>query len=430
MKLNILIVDDNPIHHEWAMASLINVSSDYGFIKERVRLARANFEIHTFEVVGSAIKDVEAGFTPDLAIVDIDFSYADDAKIIKDGLNVEKEKTKTRGFDLLATLKLKCKDSINILFTGQSNKAEIDIELEKRGLEYRKDWFSKGDKGDGGEILTSKMPFLLKKAAEKIFEDLPQKKKTGLIEALDGFEDETDLLRFTPDINGRRIKFSSLLIGWSKAELNENDVLQIKYENLTDGFESLIKQKPTTKTVFRGSWKKNYLQTALRKYQSLKNYHELREEIDANAAQFLLEFCEQFESIKSSKGFAFTIRIEGYNCSNVSEDAELDFGKFKKVLICRRIMIGAVKLRDNRRTIRIDPIIAMVGVTMGREGEGGSDKQLYSTVLGLSGKSEPMIQIIRYDLPHIMDEEADWLKQYIPMIEHKYKDKDWSSFLS
>lgn len=440
MKLIILICEDKAEHRGWMKSSLINTPPDYGYIAERKKLAENHFEIHSFELVGSAIKSIKEGLKPDLAIIDIDFQNVSEEQAKRNNLDIKIEKTRLRGFDLVEALKKYSTKTVNIIFTGHSTDyLEIDHELEKRKLEYRKDWFAKSSKGDGGtEVFAKKMPFLLKKCAEKFFQNLSNSKKAGLKMVLDGLNEKL-LLEFTPEVNGRRMKIGNLLMGWSKAT-QKNGKLKLSYDDPHTIFSQLLNIREFIKFKPAGIWKEEYIEKILKEYENDPEYLSEKEEIDKKAAQVIFDICN---CITLGNSIKVRVRIEDFNCQSLknvtsfkkNDGKTIEYRtKLKNSLILRRALIGIAKVRDNKKTkFRRPDVIDLVASSTVYRNTSSPDnmKQFFNVALGLRGSIAKAAseQKVKYYFPHILEEENDWLLQYVPIIEDKLQRQDESSFL-
>jgi hypothetical protein len=461
MKLKILICDDIEQHRNWMKAALVNapITADES---KRIELAEELFDIHEFEIVGKAIKALEKGLKVDLGLVDADFCNLPDAIIQDEGFVISEEKTSSRGFDLLESLKTLLPNTPALLFTGYAaSPLDIHQEIMKRGLSYGKDCFFKFmDKGYGIQILTQGMLFPLKKAAENFFNGLTYKNKIELNSILKSVPDDA-LLNCIPDINGRKIGIRNLLMGWSKVKIAESGDLFLVFDDVKTELEKLVNSKQTDNFKPVGIWtggergrknpkNYNYMVTALADYQNNTKYSEWKDAIDRNAAQLVLEVIENQDTIvKGMFPFYPTIKISNYNCKNEDEGVTIMDSafriKFFNSLIIRRFAIGLTAIRDSRKNqFRDDLILITIAGVLGRktkdsDEENGDErvisglKQFYNEILGLSVQittgENNLSQKLDYETPKITNEENNWLKEYLPQIEERLSKKNWQSFI-
>lgn len=432
MKTKVLIVDDVAEHRKWIKASLVDsiTTSD---IEEKVSLANRLFDIQSFSIVGEAIKAIDSGFHPNLSIVDLDFQNLKDSTIKKKSLQPTIEKTATRGFDLLKTIKKKCPNSVNVIFTGQAgNQIDIFHELNKNNLHFGKDWFLKSDKGYGATLLSNHMPYLLKKASRNIIQPLPANKRKSLIGFLSGMSTESDILKYRLQINDTYYTISSLLLGWVTHTKNSTNSVGMEYYNLNESIKELLVHDQKYAIKLNGIWKEEYMLSAVHEYQISDTYYDDKDRIDNLSADTILEICKQSHTLSNLDKYYSSIDFEGegYNCSN-EQNKSLENSTFRQkffnALICRRVLLGLSKIQSQKRTtFRKNNIIDIVCSIVGRNPlSKGTTTQFINHLLGLSAKIGSAVQTIRVDPSLIFEEEYNWLQQFIPIIEKKINNREW-----
>jgi hypothetical protein len=435
MSINVLITDDILDHRNWIKASLVDGIYN-GSLQEKVALAEKIFNISSFSNVGEAIIKIKNGYRPHLAIIDSDYQNLKDSTIAKKGLDPAIEKTATRGFDLLKALKDYAPGSINVIFTGKAGtEYALHEQLKKSGLEFGKDWILKGDKVFGPTVLAANMPYLLKRASWNMVRSLSEPKLNYFIEFVSGMKDNTMLLNYKLMLDEQTgIFLQNLLVGWA-SNVSSTEPFRIHFDNLRLSVSELFTTTSEYGTELNGIWKKLFMKRALLDYKSSPSYYSNKDQIDKRAAEIVIDLFRQLADKPKAEDFTcpFDLATEGYNCVNDEDQtfANPDFAtKILNSLVCRRVILGLFKIRDNK-TVPFNwaDIFEIVCQILGRNQHSkGTKAQLINIILGLSMKNGKNMQTVKNSPPNILEEEDFWLKQFVPILENKVRNKNWSSF--
>ncbi len=427
----IIIIDDELQSRRNNQSSLILTFNNQSWEENRRNFAIRHFEITNFAIAGAAIQYLATQPSKrelaDLILLDISFAQLHDVDVIEKGFDAKIETSETRGFEVYDFIK---EEVQTILFTAYDHRIEtIAEEIAKReNLKY-----------------TSMLP---KAAGINRFANVIRENLEIVANQLIANANERNFAQFenllyqeNPNINqiiyaemhldGRVFTLQNFFI--YKFRLDEKGQSLVPDASFLDYVRAFfsgylrseeIEVKNIEMPQFNGFWQHDWVQQLILDFRESNTFQDKNNQINRSAANGILEF------LQANHQNNYT--IQGH-CANVLSKANIgqnpfEYGnnantaKFLNALISRRLFLGLNQLADNPIWAmginrRLVPLLEFIMEKSGWTVNDNNIRNRFTVVLGLSIRENHIEnQRLNGTNEYLLQEEADFLQNYIPQI--------------
>lgn len=282
--MNVLIVDDTPTGRLFSRAALLAVSDGGDHRQQRAEAAGQVFDIREFHIGGAAIKNIQAGYQPDLAIIDINFSELNFTDVERHGFDPGVEVSAMRGFDILDALKAHSPGTATVFVTAYAGDDElIGAELQRRGLRLGQGYYVRTSKAIGINDLSLHLKACMETIANNWAEQIPLNDAGRLIT----LKAANQILSDKTVVNDREISLKSMLAHTATFDPQTKTVM------FANPAESIYNLLPSMMDMdMAGHFRQTFVQQAIRDFRNSENFRQKNEEINAMTANYILRFLQ------------------------------------------------------------------------------------------------------------------------------------------
>lgn len=408
---HIMIADDTAMGRDQAQAALVRVQGNGDYRKERMEKVRDLFDIRRFHIAGAAIKALEAGWKPDLAIIDIDFQELDAFDVAEHGFDAETEINNLRGFDILTALVQHSPQTTTILFTGKADQDDMIAEaLRDKDLRQGRGYFIKTSKSIGINELSMHISDCLGQLAANHGERATPAQRREIRNLLS--LPEEILLKKDLNLGARTLRTENLLAYAAKYDRTCDAIL---YPPAREKLTQLLSLARVEHFEPNGWWQLDFIHRTILDWRDHPDYEKINEEINTDAVQYVVE------TIRDGGPVDIVPRtnLDTYIKRNTDRFAPNSaFGStFINALKLRRALIGLSHLSQEPiwgpgRNGRMDLVLDKFMQQNHLNATPDNMRNFFSQVRGLSIATLNLPQRLNTQRPHILEEEAQWLQRY------------------
>lgn len=418
--IKILIVDDVEEGRDQAQAALLPVTGNHNYQEERRILASELFDITRCTIAGEAIKAIEKyGLRPDLAIVDVDFQGLDSNYVKEEGFDPKEEMSNLRGFDVLETLHKYAPATTVVLFTGKADQDDmIAEELRRRDLRQGRSYFIKTSRAIGINELSVHLADCTQQLAVHLGELATQEERNQIRTTLDLPDDQ--FLDQDISLGNRTIALKSLLAFAALYNHTDNSIV---FNNAKAQLSEIFSLQRIENFEPNGIWQQDCIHQAILDWRSYKAYQMQNQEIDKDAANYVLNailYGTPIDIVNRTNLTAHVNRNRRYR-HNDNFDATLI-----NALKLRRALLGLSRLAQQpvwgQGHNRVMDRVLDYFMEMNNLGTNPDNmRNFLSQVRGLSIGTLNLPQSLSLDPLHILQEERLWLEKYPDLIVRKIR---------
>lgn len=424
MKIKILILDDEKIERQKAIASLVPVGLAWDH-EMRLNMAREKYDIKEVSIVGVAIHEIEKNeYLPDLIIGDIKFDKVEKSEVVQfntkndTSLDYDIESGKDRGLAIFNVVKKLSNKPEYVLWSYNANLNDKTLSIFHENPQGSNP-VEKIQEGDNAGRLSNKLRAVLDKVIlNKLNQNFSVKEKIkSWIETKDEIVPGHRERQYIKALTAPYYKYE-----YDHAAEKINDSLIDKPKNILARCLLLEEKEDLSTYKFTGVMKQLYehKERILDKYcDYIKNEPLLAKELDDSARVFINGFLtnpNHFRPAGEYKDFTITKELLENNAESFTfEISDLLWNKIRNLFICQRI-VCVISALEKELSLLTNGINKVRPHLRHRRLLGAVNNNDFINSVGLSRSGT---QHVKYQKGYVLPDVAEFVLSIIK--EHKLK---------